>query len=94
VGPTVEAAVHDVGFEVQAVDWVWRKVVGESLVDPIIKPITGDFEKITQLDRLLEECGSTGSWSITDPTTSRPCSSGTHRSRFSTICHWRSEIAY
>jgi RHS repeat-associated protein len=30
------------------VDWVWRKVVGESLVDSIIKPITGDFEKIAQ----------------------------------------------
>jgi RHS repeat-associated protein len=47
-GPTVEDAVREAGFEVQAVDWVWRKVVGESLVDSIIKPITGDFEKIAR----------------------------------------------
>ncbi|WP_020672063.1 DUF6531 domain-containing protein [Amycolatopsis nigrescens] len=47
-GPTVEDAVREAGFEVQAVDWVWQQVVGESLVDSIIKPITGDFEKISQ----------------------------------------------
>ncbi|TDQ00954.1 DUF6531 domain-containing protein [Labedaea rhizosphaerae] len=47
-GPTVEQAVQDAGIEVQAVDWVWRKVVGESLVKTIVEPITGDFEKIAK----------------------------------------------
>ncbi|MBM7774296.1 RHS repeat-associated protein [Actinokineospora baliensis] len=47
-GPTAQNAIRDAGIEVRAVDWVWRKVVGESLVESIITPITGDFEKIAR----------------------------------------------
>ncbi|WP_433409501.1 DUF6531 domain-containing protein [Saccharomonospora azurea] len=42
----IEQAIADAGFQVQAVNWVWQKVVGEDLVSSIITPITGDFEKI------------------------------------------------
>jgi RHS repeat-associated protein len=47
-GPRIEDAIREAGFEVQAVNWVWEKVVGENLVESIIEPITGDFEKIAQ----------------------------------------------
>lgn len=47
-GPKVEDAIREAGFEVQAVNWVWEKVVGENLVESIIEPITGDFEKISE----------------------------------------------
>ncbi|WP_018681709.1 DUF6531 domain-containing protein [Actinokineospora enzanensis] len=47
-GPSVQEAVRGAGIEVRAVDWVWRKVVGESLVESVITPITGDFEKIAR----------------------------------------------
>lgn len=47
-GSSVEDAIADAGFQVQAVNWVWEKVVGEDLVSSIITPITGDFEKIAQ----------------------------------------------
>ncbi|GAA2992141.1 DUF6531 domain-containing protein [Actinokineospora diospyrosa] len=47
-GQSVQDAVNGAGIEVRAVDWVWRKVVGESLVESIITPITGDFEKIAR----------------------------------------------
>lgn len=47
-GPTVEEAIREAGFEVQVVNWIWEKVVGTNLVDSVITPITGDFEKISQ----------------------------------------------
>lgn len=47
-GPKVGSAIQNAGFQVQMVDWVWRRVVGQSLVDSIIKPITGDFDKIAE----------------------------------------------
>jgi RHS repeat-associated protein len=47
-GPSIEDAVKDAGVEVQVVNWVWEQVVGESLVESIIMPITGDFEKIAE----------------------------------------------
>lgn len=45
-GPTIEEAIEEAGFQVQLVNWVWEQIVGESLVESIIMPITGDFEKI------------------------------------------------
>jgi uncharacterized protein YukE len=45
-GSGVAEAVRDAGVEVQAVDWLWRQVVGTSLVETIIEPITGDFDEI------------------------------------------------
>jgi RHS repeat-associated protein len=47
-GPTVEEAIREAGFEVQVVNWIWEQVVGTNLVESIITPITGDFEKIAQ----------------------------------------------
>ncbi|OLT41250.1 hypothetical protein BJF85_24310 [Saccharomonospora sp. CUA-673] len=47
-GGTIEDAISNAGFQVQAVNWVWQQVVGEDLVSSIITPITGDFEKIAQ----------------------------------------------
>lgn len=45
-GSSIEDAIKNAGFQVQAVNWVWQKIVGEDLVSSIITPITGDFEKI------------------------------------------------
>lgn len=47
-GSSVEEAISEAGFQVQAVNWVWEKVVGEDLVESIITPITGDFEQIAR----------------------------------------------
>ncbi|MBK1786882.1 DUF6531 domain-containing protein [Prauserella cavernicola] len=47
-GASIEEAISDAGFQVQAVNWVWEKVVGEDLVSSIITPITGDFEQIAR----------------------------------------------
>ncbi|PXY26049.1 type IV secretion protein Rhs [Prauserella coralliicola] len=47
-GSSIEDAIADAGFQVQAVNWVWEKVVGEDLVSSIITPITGDFEQIAK----------------------------------------------
>ncbi|GAA0523359.1 hypothetical protein GCM10011581_39270 [Saccharopolyspora subtropica] len=40
----IEAA----GWKLQGVNWVYEKVTGENLVDTLIKPLLGDFEKIDQ----------------------------------------------
>jgi hypothetical protein len=44
----VKDLVNSAGFEVAAVDWVFQKIAGTSLVDVVIKPITGDFSKMRQ----------------------------------------------
>ncbi|MDA3648804.1 hypothetical protein LZ318_12820 [Saccharopolyspora indica] len=40
----IEAA----GWKLQSVNWVYEKVTGENLVDSLIKPLLGDFEKIDE----------------------------------------------
>ncbi|MDQ3576707.1 MAG: hypothetical protein M3443_03710 [Actinomycetota bacterium] len=45
-GPKVEEAIAEAGGQVQVVNWIWERVTGENLVESIITPITGDFEKI------------------------------------------------
>ncbi|MEU6642425.1 RHS repeat-associated core domain-containing protein [Saccharomonospora sp. NPDC046836] len=47
-GSSIEDAIADAGLQVQVVNWVWEKVVGEDLVSSIITPITGDFESIAK----------------------------------------------
>jgi len=45
-GEGLKAAIENMGWEVQAVNWVFEQVTGENLVQAIIAPITGDFEKV------------------------------------------------
>ncbi|MBB3663656.1 RHS repeat-associated protein [Prauserella sediminis] len=47
-GAKIEDAIANAGIQVQAVNWVWEQVVGESLVETLITPITGDFEQIAR----------------------------------------------
>ena len=42
----VAEAVENAGLEVRAVDWLWRKVTGTSLVESVVQPITGDFDEM------------------------------------------------
>ncbi|MFD9963170.1 hypothetical protein [Amycolatopsis sp. NPDC058986] len=42
----IKALLADADIKVQAVDWVFQKIAGHSLIDLVIKPITGDFTKI------------------------------------------------
>ncbi|MGQ0839256.1 WXG100 family type VII secretion target [Actinokineospora sp.] len=45
-GPKIEEAIAEAGLQVQVVNWIWEQVTGSNLVESIITPITGDFEKI------------------------------------------------
>ncbi|MCG8915444.1 hypothetical protein L6E12_06550 [Actinokineospora sp. PR83] len=45
-GPSISDAISEAGVQVQVVNWIWEKVVGDDLVTSLIAPITGDFEKI------------------------------------------------
>jgi X-X-X-Leu-X-X-Gly heptad repeat protein len=45
-GEDVKQLVEQAGWEVEAVDWAFKHVTGESIVEKVIKPITGDFDKI------------------------------------------------
>lgn len=47
-GSDVKAMVESAGLEVMAVDWVFQHIAGKSLVDMVIKPLTGDFSKMRQ----------------------------------------------
>jgi hypothetical protein len=47
-GSDVQALVQSAGLEVMAVDWVFQHIAGKSLVDMVIKPLTGDFGKMRQ----------------------------------------------
>lgn len=44
----IQAMIEDAGWEVTAVDWIFEQITGESLVEKVIMPITGDFNKIKQ----------------------------------------------
>ncbi|GAA4548695.1 hypothetical protein [Amycolatopsis samaneae] len=42
----IESLLADADVKVRMVDWVFQEIAGESLIDLVIKPITGDFTKI------------------------------------------------
>jgi hypothetical protein len=50
--------VQNAGIEVMAVDWVFQHIAGKSLVDMVIKPITGDFSKMRQNGDAWETIGN------------------------------------
>jgi archaellum component FlaC len=45
-GANIQQLVEEAGWQVTAVDWAFEKVTGQSLVETVIMPITGDFNKI------------------------------------------------
>ncbi|MCP2165950.1 hypothetical protein [Goodfellowiella coeruleoviolacea] len=47
-GADIQQMVQEAGWQVAAVDWIFTKVTGESIVEKVIMPITGDFRKIAQ----------------------------------------------
>jgi hypothetical protein len=57
-GSDVQQLVQDAGIEVMAVDWVFQHIAGQSLVDMVIKPITGDFSKMRQNGEAWETIGN------------------------------------
>lgn len=57
-GSDVQQLVQDAGLEVMAVDWVFQHIAGQSLVDMVIKPITGDFSKMRQNGEAWETIGN------------------------------------
>jgi uncharacterized protein YukE len=40
--------IEQSGWKLQGVNWVYEKATGENLVDTLIKPLLGDFEKIAE----------------------------------------------
>ncbi|NUT96741.1 MAG: hypothetical protein HOY78_32440 [Saccharothrix sp.] len=38
--------IEKAGWKIQGVNWIYEKVTGENLLDALIKPLLGDFEKI------------------------------------------------
>ncbi|WP_033293431.1 hypothetical protein [Amycolatopsis jejuensis] len=46
-GEDIQALVKDAGVEVMAVEWIYEKLTGHTLTEQFIKPITGDFSKIS-----------------------------------------------
>ncbi|TVT20845.1 hypothetical protein FNH06_19355 [Amycolatopsis acidiphila] len=57
-GSEVQDLVQEAGLEVMAVDWVFQHIAGKSLVDVVIKPITGDFSKMRQNGEAWETIGN------------------------------------
>ncbi|QWF83180.1 hypothetical protein [Amycolatopsis sp. CA-230715] len=47
-GKNIQELVNEAGWEVAGVDWAFKKVTGHSIVETVIMPITGDFNKIQQ----------------------------------------------
>ncbi|MCP2332281.1 hypothetical protein [Actinoalloteichus caeruleus] len=45
-GESIEQMVRDAGWRVYGVDWAFQQVTGQSIVEGVIMPITGDFGKI------------------------------------------------
>ncbi|MBB4674455.1 hypothetical protein [Crossiella cryophila] len=45
-GAKIEELIKEQGWQVQAVDWAFTKVTGESIVQKVIMPITGDYTRI------------------------------------------------
>ncbi|APU12581.1 hypothetical protein UA75_02475 [Actinoalloteichus sp. GBA129-24] len=45
-GESIQDMVREAGWQVSAVDWVFTQVTGESIVEKVIMPITGDFNRI------------------------------------------------
>jgi len=45
---TSEEMIKQAGWKLQAVNWVYEKVTGEDLIESLITPLLGDFEKIDQ----------------------------------------------
>ncbi|MCI2417027.1 hypothetical protein MOQ72_06290 [Saccharopolyspora sp. K220] len=43
---SLQQAIEDAGWQVQAVNWVYEQVTGQNLIEQLISPITGDFSKI------------------------------------------------
>ncbi|MER5261165.1 hypothetical protein ABTZ99_03640 [Actinosynnema sp. NPDC002837] len=40
--------IEKAGWKIQGVNWIYEKVTGENLLDALIKPLLGDFEKIDE----------------------------------------------
>ncbi|CCH35545.1 hypothetical protein ABZ816_13155 [Actinosynnema sp. NPDC047251] len=43
---TTKELVEKAGWKIQGVNWIYQKVTGENLVESLISPLIGDFEKI------------------------------------------------
>ncbi|CAL9665860.1 hypothetical protein SUDANB95_07200 [Actinosynnema sp. ALI-1.44] len=40
--------IEKAGWKIQGVNWIYEQVTGENLLDALIKPLLGDFEKIDE----------------------------------------------
>lgn len=54
----IQEEVKSAGIEVEVVDWVYKQVTGESLVESLVTPITGDFTKIAANATAWEQVGA------------------------------------
>ncbi|CRK60058.1 hypothetical protein [Alloactinosynnema sp. L-07] len=43
---STQELIEAAGWKIQGVNWIYEKVTGENLVDALIKPLVGDFEKV------------------------------------------------
>ncbi|HEX8871093.1 MAG TPA: hypothetical protein VF821_35865 [Lentzea sp.] len=43
---TTKELIEKAGWKIQGVNWIYEKVTGENLVESLINPLLGDFEKI------------------------------------------------
>ncbi|WP_433266544.1 WXG100 family type VII secretion target [Actinosynnema sp. CS-041913] len=43
---TTKELIEKAGWKIQGVNWIYEKVTGENLVESLISPLLGDFEKI------------------------------------------------
>ncbi|GLZ33224.1 hypothetical protein Lesp02_54120 [Lentzea sp. NBRC 105346] len=43
---TTKELIEAAGWKIQGVNWIYEKVTGENLVESLINPLVGDFEKI------------------------------------------------
>ncbi|WP_158847249.1 WXG100 family type VII secretion target [Saccharothrix deserti] len=45
---TTKELIEKAGWKIQGVNWIYEKVTGENLLDALIKPLLGDFDKIDE----------------------------------------------
>ncbi|MBW4715615.1 WXG100 family type VII secretion target [Saccharothrix obliqua] len=43
---TTKELIEKAGWKIQGVNWIYEKVTGENLIESLISPLLGDFEKI------------------------------------------------
>jgi hypothetical protein len=54
---SLKSQIQDLGDALEVFDWVYEKIRGQSVIDELIKPLTGDFNRIRANGEAWKEIG-------------------------------------